>query len=1748
MKKILALGTLFFATLAYGQTAAIPVYNCVQNGVQAVTSGSKSSNYLEGIIPYCTVTVYLTGTTTIATSTPQTPLQANSDGSIPPIYVATGGYDVKLSGGIYPNVYSTPVTITGVNVGGGGGTGCGSSSPCTIPEGGTGSPTLPGAQANLGINGATFNVRAYGAVGNGTTDDTDAIQAAFTACYNQANAGIGGVVEFPGPYTYKTTATINAYDGCQIVGTIASASQAGTPPTILPYLPTTGVIASITGFTVSNNCTTGGSGCTYSPAFPETTGGVGTQNRRAPMVVNFTSTNSFAAGTWVDIEGCTVYPYLNRILLQVTSSTGSTFTAVGADDLWLTGTYTDSCTATSKNVVFATDGNARYMQEIKSIAIGNSGNPFDVGYYFGSRIDTGTNIENVWVAGAQMYSYYFPTGGINVKFNGGWRSDGAQLGGIYWRGRSDSFEVGTGTVDNRSTASYSGPAIVLDSQSGCGQIWLNMHDVKVEVNTSIQSGEGVVTAYSCPTYTNPPQFFINMDTDWIAPGTTTTAGFNFTSVAVIPANSKSVQLTMTNMQFQSGIESNTTVPFVGIPSVSRNSIFIGTGNTPLMAVGNSNHSSGTNSNSSEISQIIGDLNLMQVYQYGVQSNLLNSSDYAFAALPSGTTLYAGMILAPGTDWSTGNYSVKPVTVTGTTGTLNAGATTCATPIFTITSVSVIGTTATFIGTTTNISTILVGNNYVFAGTGESWLNGTGVYPLTATATGFTATVASGHDGYTNNSDTGTASDHYNLICSSATDMDVAQRVSITGNANLEIQNINALNSSSVVVQMAGGIIPVSTASTLAYVAPTLGAEGVIPTITVSSSFNVIWGVDAASGDNSQVVTITTGSTPPTSHLACDLTLTSNQGSYEMSHWFLSGDTNGTMVLKQYAYSEGGAPVDANYLYLTAPTSSLGTVSFSIVNMSSSYNQAGKLAGTCYNTGSPVFNTVTVAAKTGPVTTVPAHWVNTPQFADATGTGGAVLKNSPTITGASINGVTLTTGGSNTTFLNGAGSYTTPSSGGSFTAGGDLSGTISSQTVIGLDGVPFCTGYTPTDGEAVTLTTASTPNPCYTATTPGGSPFITGLTTTGTYGPATVVSGTLNVPQYSSSFLTGANVVFNCDSGCFDDSGNTLGATITATASSCTSGGHCTVTASNGYVAGQWFQLNSGFNGGPNCSALPYYGTGNRVFQVLSTGLSSTQFEFQTKCLVATSGSGGTIEDATYFISIRTSDLLKSVLATANSWQFRNGLDLTNVYGGTTGMICDQSTNFTAMFGDLLPSVTGKPLYFLEESAGNNDVGQGQSAAQIEACFQSFWAQAHTAGAVVIQNTIPLYNGSFGTFEPTVNTVNAWLVLQGKSTSNAAIGQYWDWPGVNTGSFGETGNPFSSTYVAQMPPAWAGVVTAPGTGFVSFNCNSAANCAPIKNPIFTGSYLQTFGTLALGNYNTGEGYANWYGNGVSGGYYTRVWMPYNGGGLAIGQYAKLSAIDADMGYCSSGNINGTWLLSTSNAGIYRCTGYNAAAEWDLIAGGVPVFKQSTFVTAGTTGTTITSPAINVMTNDLLYVACQNGSSDGSATVTDSLGNIWNQEYDYNYGTMHLRPSWTIQKQYYPGSDTFTCTFSGSVSGAMIVLDYSGTGNSKNTFAANNGSGYSYGPSLTTSQKTLVINCTTTATAGYNGFLPGSIGGNPAQIRQVDYANASGSGADMACSDTTFTNAVTGFTAFGPFLGNPGDVNIYGQVDSTLAINY
>ena len=113
------------------------------------------------------------------------------------------------------------------------------SSPLPLTQGGTGASTSAAALAALGgvslasLGGAPvdwFNVKsaAYGAAGNGTTDDTAAIQAAVTA----AGAAGGGVVYIPhGTYKVSSTITCSA-SGVAIIGT--PTEQVGTGTMIVP--------------------------------------------------------------------------------------------------------------------------------------------------------------------------------------------------------------------------------------------------------------------------------------------------------------------------------------------------------------------------------------------------------------------------------------------------------------------------------------------------------------------------------------------------------------------------------------------------------------------------------------------------------------------------------------------------------------------------------------------------------------------------------------------------------------------------------------------------------------------------------------------------------------------------------------------------------------------------------------------------------------------------------------------------------------------------------------------------------------------------------------------------------------------------------------------------------------------------------------------------------------------------------------------------------------------------------------------------------------------------------------------------------------------------------------------------------------------------------------------------------------------------------------------------------------------------
>jgi hypothetical protein len=121
--------------------------------------------------------------------------------------------------------------------------------------------------ANFGIPSGWFNVKAYGAKGDGTTDDTVAIQASITACQGST---YGGIVYFP-PGTYKVTGTTYAL---LVTGSNTYLLGAGSGNTTIAHASTTGDTVffqkDATGVTRSENV--GVEGIQFKPSVTKTAG------------------------------------------------------------------------------------------------------------------------------------------------------------------------------------------------------------------------------------------------------------------------------------------------------------------------------------------------------------------------------------------------------------------------------------------------------------------------------------------------------------------------------------------------------------------------------------------------------------------------------------------------------------------------------------------------------------------------------------------------------------------------------------------------------------------------------------------------------------------------------------------------------------------------------------------------------------------------------------------------------------------------------------------------------------------------------------------------------------------------------------------------------------------------------------------------------------------------------------------------------------------------------------------------------------------------------------------------------------------------------------------------------------------------------------------------------------------------------------------------------------------------------------
>ena len=228
----------------------------------------------------------------------------------------------------------------------------------------------------------------------------------------------------------------------------------------------------------------------------------------------------------------------------------------------------------------------------------------------------------------------------------------------------------------------------------------------------------------------------------------------------------------------------------------------------------------------------------------------------------------------------------------------------------------------------------------------------------------------------------------------------------------------------------------------------------------------------------------------------------------------------------------------------------------------------------------------------------------------------------------------------------------------------------------------------------------------------------------------------------------------------------------------TTGGTTTVTntGTNHLVAGEWVDM-WGAGSWP-VNGTYESGTGQRIFQVLSTGLSATQFEINTSGITAGScaSSCGNAHSANAYIPYATSTVLgmpSAAYANTYAWCAVDGT-------APNCTLYALSLHISAILTPLEPGTTGKPLYVIVNSP-INDLANCYSPATIEGYYQTIFEGIHAAGGLVVAasptgtNTSTVSNGPCAYYK-NKDTVNQWLRLQGAPTvlaSTPTSTAYWD---------------------------------------------------------------------------------------------------------------------------------------------------------------------------------------------------------------------------------------------------------------------------------------------------------------------------------------------------------------------------------------
>jgi hypothetical protein len=344
-------------------------------------------------------------------------------------------------------------------------------------------------------------------------------------------------------------------------------------------------------------------------------------------------------------------------------------------------------------------------------------------------------------------------------------------------------------------------------------------------------------------------------------------------------------------------------------------------------------------------------------------------------------------------------------------------------------------------------------------------------------------------------------------------------------------------------------------------------------------------------------------------------------------------------------------------------------------------------------------------------------------------------------------------------------------------------------------------------------------------------------------------------------------------------------TGTATALNC-DGTTCVVTMPNNFTAGQPIQ----FAGTWSPSCLNYV-----VASVETTGLSNAQFEVSetnllgvgtigsTGCTGTQTGTGGVVQDASYFAPFASSKL-----------PFFKGHGTTYDYGVSNATSTDMVNNYAAMVHPHTTAVTGKPSFVIMMVSSNDWVGgiggNCFSTATTEANLQTLMIDAHTDDAQVIMMTSQAwpYNGigcDGGVGFSRATQVNDWLRGQGKGSSSSGqpVGAYWDrlidvasvLTNYSDANFRITvaGNQYhlndgGNAYLAALTNAGMGVQGSSIQALVSSTCgpNNDIACLSEANTFGASQTVAFAGTPSIGINETasgGEAAMNVFNNGGTG---------------------------------------------------------------------------------------------------------------------------------------------------------------------------------------------------------------------------------------------------------------------------------------------